>query len=224
MFNTIDYENALWGKDLYTIRALEVRAEILNEIFPDISLATSQLIAAINEFNTDANRDIKKVLYSNQREFSTWLNHVFYVLNKAYLLAQCYLSHEKNDIPIIKLGDRDINRTALFGAYKNRTDEEFYDVIDNIIFIIVDISLGFNPKESELAILSKYIINNVKKYKKSSISEVINELQNITPYYICEYKNNKDVYFDIVNDLVAPTNKKYTNEDFFEDIRKLTTH
>lgn len=51
MYNTIDYQNALWGKDIFTLQALGIRAEILKEIFPDIKEKTDKLIESIALYN-----------------------------------------------------------------------------------------------------------------------------------------------------------------------------
>lgn len=50
MYNTIDYQNALWGKEIFTLTGLDVRAEILNDIFPDIKENTNELLNMLNNY------------------------------------------------------------------------------------------------------------------------------------------------------------------------------
>ena len=132
MYNTIDYQNALWGKEIFTLTALDVRAEILNDIFPDIKENTNELLKMLNNYKKNIN--YKETIYKmNQRDFNNWLSDIFVILRQSAILAKIYLNHQKEDIPIIKLGDRELNRTALIGAYKNQTDDSMFTTIDNII-------------------------------------------------------------------------------------------
>lgn len=200
MYNTIDYQNALWGKDIFTLQALDVRAEILKEIFPDIKEKTDKLIESIALYNPVE----KTYLYNmNQRAFNKWLTDVFAVLKQSVELVKAYFNHEKDDCPIVRLEERDINRTSLLGAYKNQEDETMFTTIDNIVFIVTDVALGFNPSESYYGILAKYISINVPKFKKIPINDISSALQQVTAKYIMddEYKEDKEIYFKIVDDI-----------------------
>lgn len=202
MYNTIDYQNALWGKDIFTLTGLDVRAEILNDIFPDIKEKTDELLKLLSDYKNITTN--KETIYKmNQRDFNNWLSDIFVILRQSAVLAKIYLNHQKEDIPIIKLGDRELNRTALIGAYKNQTDDSMFTTIDNIIFIITDISLGFTPDESFYGILSKYISLNVPKFKTIPLKDISLLLQQTSPKYIMddEYKDNKEIYFKIVDDI-----------------------
>jgi hypothetical protein len=200
MYNTIDYQNALWGKEIFTLQALDVRAEILKDIFPDIKEKTDKLIESIALYNPVE----KTYLYNmNQRAFNKWLTDVFAVLKQSAELVKAYFNHEKDDCPIVRLGERDINRTSLLGAYKNQEDETMFTTIDNIVFIVTDVALGFNPSESYYGILAKYISINVPKFKKIPINDISSALQQVTAKYIMddEYKEDKEIYFKIVDDI-----------------------
>lgn len=200
MYNTIDYQNALWGKDIFTLQALDVRAEILKEIFQDIKEKTDKLIESIALYNPVE----KTYLYNmNQRAFNKWLTDVFAVLKQSVELVKAYFNHEKDDCPIVRLEERDINRTSLLGAYKNQEDETMFTTIDNIVFIVTDVALGFNPSESYYGILAKYISINVPKFKKIPINDISSALQQVTAKYIMddEYKEDKEIYFKIVDDI-----------------------
>lgn len=202
MYNTIDYQNALWGKDIFTLTGLDVRAEILNDIFPDIKENTDELLKLLRDYKNITTN--KETIYKmNQRDFNNWLSDIFVILRQSAVLAKIYLNHQKEDIPIIKLGDRELNRTALIGAYKNQTDDSMFTTIDNIIFIITDISLGFTPDESFYGILSKYISLNVPKFKTIPLKDISSLLQQTAPKYVMddEYKDNKEIYFKIVDDI-----------------------
>ncbi len=201
MYNTIDYQNALWGKDIYTPTGLLVRAEILEKYCPDIHRATENLLNILYEIPKITEEDI---LNLNQREFSLWLYNIFYILKKAYDLVKTYTSHEKDSLPIAKLGERDIYRTALLGCYKNQTDEDFYNTIDNVIFITIDLSLGFPISESELGILSKYIKKHIKKFENIDLKIIFEKLQKVVPEIILDtdYSNEsikKDIFFKVVD-------------------------
>lgn len=200
MYNTIDYQNALWGKDIFTLQALDVRAEILKDIFPDIKEKTDKLIESIALYNPVE----KTYLYNmNQRAFNEWLTDVFAVLRKSTELVKAYFNHEKDDCPIVRLGERDINRTSLLGAYKNQEDETMFTTIDNIVFIVTDVALGFNPSESYYGILSKYISINIPKFKNTPINNISETLQQVTAKYIMddEYKEDKEIFFKIIDDI-----------------------
>lgn len=200
MYSTIDYQNALWGKDIFTLQALDIRAEILKDTFPDIKEKTDKLIKEITLYEI---LDKDCIYNMNQRNFNHWLSNVFTILRQSADLVKTYFSHEKDDCPIIKLGERDINRTSLLGAYKNQEDETMFTTIDNIIFIVTDVALGFNPSESYYGILAKYISINVPKFKKRPINDVSSALQQVTAKYIMddEYKEDKEIFFKIIDDI-----------------------
>lgn len=200
MYSTIDYQNALWGKDIFTLQGLDVRAEILKDIFPDIKEKTDKLIESIALYNPVE----KTYLYTlNQRAFNEWLTDVFIVLKQSTELVKAYFNHEKDDCPIVKLRERDINRTSLLGAYKNQEDEAMFTTIDDIVFIVTDVALGFNPSESYYGILAKYISINIPKFKKIPINDISSALQQVTAKYIMddEYKEDKEIFFKIVDDI-----------------------
>ncbi len=65
----------------------------------------------------------------------------------------------------------------MFGAYKNRTDIDLFDNIDNIFFVTLDLVLGFNTDESAYGIIADYILENIPKYKTSDRKSVLEAIQ-----------------------------------------------
>lgn len=211
MSKFVDYENALWGKDIYTIKGLMVRAEILKEYIPEIEGLTDDYIKSLEEVEVIPVEDI---LHYNQREFSRWLNKAFFVLNKLVKLANCYLSNEMKDLPMKKVKDfeeaksinpesnvleRDFIRTALLGCYKNREETTMYDVIDNILFVSNDFCYGFNPEESCVGVITDYLLSSDKKYKNADRKKTFDDLSIVYAEFIVNYKDNEDVYFELLN-------------------------
>ena len=135
----VDYENALWGKDIYTLRGLEVRAYILNDVFPKISKKIYMLLDLIKEYK-DTYKGLEDYDIINQRVFAKWTDKTFEIYNMVMQVLTEVHTYESHEWKPIKLQDRDIIAVALFGAYKNRTDTDLYDNIDNIFFAAVILS------------------------------------------------------------------------------------
>ncbi len=199
-FNPVDYENALWGKDIYTLRGLEVRAYILNDVFPKISEKIYILLDLIKEYK-DTYKGLKDYDIINQRVFAKWTDKTFEIYNMVMQVLTEVHTYENHEWKTIKLQDRDIIAVALFGAYKNRTDTDLYDNIDNIFFAAVDIELGFNMEESAYGAIADYILENIPKYKNTDKKVLLEKLQTFAPKYIIESK--PDAFFGLLTDLAV---------------------
>ena len=199
-FNPVDYENALWGKDIYTLRGLEVRAYILNDVFPKISEKIYILLDLIKEYK-DTYKGLKDYDIINQRVFAKWTDKTFEIYNMVMQALTEVHTYENHEWKTIKLQDRDIIAVALFGAYKNRTDTDLYDNIDNIFFAAVDIELGFNMEESAYGVIADYILENIPKYKNTDKKVLLEKLQTFAPKYIIESK--PDAFFGLLTDLAV---------------------
>ena len=199
-FNPIDYENALWGKDIYTLRGLEVRAYILNDVFPKISEKIYMLLDLIKEYK-DTYKGLEDYDIINQRVFAKWTDKTFEIYNMVMQVLAEFHTYESHEWKPIKLQDRDIIAVALFGAYKNRTDTDLYDNIDNIFFAAVDIELGFNMEESAYGVIADYILENIPKYKDTDKKVLLEKLQTFAPKYIIESK--PDAFFGLLTDLAV---------------------
>ena len=199
-FNPVDYENALWGKDIYTLRGLEVRAYILNDVFPKISEKIYMLLDLIKEYK-DTYKGLEDYDIINQRMFAKWTDKTFKIYNMVMQVLTKVHTYENHEWKTIKLQDRDIIAVALFGAYKNRTDTDLYDNIDNIFFAAVDIELGFNMEESAYGVIADYILENIPKYKDTDKKVLLEKLQTFAPKYIIESK--PDAFFGLLTDLAV---------------------
>lgn len=199
-FNPVDYENALWGKDIYTLRGLEVRAYILNDVFPKISKKIYMLLDLIKEYK-DTYKGLEDYDIINQRVFAKWTDKTFEIYNMVMQVLTEVHTYESHEWKPIKLQDRDIIAVALFGAYKNRTDTDLYDNIDNIFFAAVDIELGFNMEESAYGVIADYILENIPKYKDTDKKVLLEKLQTFAPKYIIECK--PDAFFGLLTDLAV---------------------
>lgn len=199
-FNPVDYENALWGKDIYTLRGLEVRAYILNDVFPKISEKIYMLLDLIKEYK-DTYKGLEDYDIINQRVFAKWTDKTFEIYNMVMQVLAEVHTYESHEWKTIKLQDRDIIAVALFGAYKNRTDTDLYDNIDNIFFAAVDIELGFNMEESAYGVIADYILENIPKYKNTDKKVLLEKLQTFAPKYIIESKT--DAFFGLLTDLAV---------------------
>ena len=201
-FNPVDYENALWGKDIYTLRGLEVRADILSDVFPEISKEIEKLLKKINEYREHYPIKMQiNILYLNQRLFANWVEEVFNIYKQVVSVLKTIHTYESHTWEVRKLQDRDIIAVALFGAYKNRTDTDLYDNIDNIFFAAVDIELGFNMEESAYGVIADYILENITKYKDTDKKVLLEKLQTFAPKYIIESK--PDAFFGLLTDLAV---------------------
>lgn len=199
-FNPVDYENALWGKDIYTLRGLEVRAYILNDVFPQISEKIYKLLDLVEEYN-DTYKELEDYDIINQRVFAKWTDKTFEIYNMVMQALAEIHTYESHEWKPIKLQDRDIIAVALFGAYKNRTDTDLYDNIDNIFFAAIDIELGFNMEESAYGVIADYILENIPKYKNTDKKDLLEKLQTFAPKYIIESK--PDAFFGLLTDLAV---------------------
>ena len=199
-FNPVDYENALWGKDIYTLRGLEVRAYILNDVFPKISKKIYMLLDLIKEYK-DTYKGLEDYDIINQRVFAKWTDKTFEIYNMVMQVLTEVHTYESHEWKTIQLQDRDIIAVALFGAYKNRTDTDLYDNIDNIFFAAVDIELGFNMEESAYGVIADYILENIPKYKNTDKKALLEKLQTYAPKYIIESK--PDAFFGLLTDLAV---------------------
>lgn len=199
-FNPVDYENALWGKDIYTLRGLEVRAYILNDVFPKISKKIYMLLDLIKEYK-DTYKGLEDYDIINQRVFAKWTDKTFEIYNMVMQVLTEVHTYESHEWKTIKLQDRDIIAVALFGAYKNRTDTDLYDNIDNIFFAAIDIELGFNMEESAYGVIADYILENIPKYKDTDKKVLLEKLQTFAPKYIIESK--PDAFFGLLTDLAV---------------------
>jgi len=52
-FTSTDYKNALWGKDIYTSKGLMARADILLDVFPEISKEFHNLESHASHFQSE---------------------------------------------------------------------------------------------------------------------------------------------------------------------------
>lgn len=199
-FNPVDYENALWGKDIYTLRGLEVRAYILNDVFPQISEKIYKLLDLVEEYK-DTYKELEDYDIVNQRVFAKWTDKTFEIYNMVMQALAEIHTYESHEWKTIKLQDRDIIAVALFGAYKNRTDTDLYDNIDNIFFATVDIELGFNMEESAYGVIADYILENIPKYKNTDKKDLLEKLQTFAPKYIIE--SIPDAFFGLLTDLAV---------------------
>lgn len=199
-FNPVDYENALWGKDIYTLRGLEVRAYILNDVFPKISEKIYKLLDLVEEYK-DTYKELEDYDIVNQRVFAKWTDKTFEIYNMVMQALAEIHTYESHEWKTIKLQDRDIIAVSLFGAYKNRTDTNLYDNIDNIFFAAVDIELGFNMEESAYGVIADYILENIPKYKDTDKKALLEKLQTFAPKYIIESK--PDAFFGLLTDLAV---------------------
>lgn len=199
-FNPVDYENALWGKDIYTLRGLEIRAYILNDVFPQISEKIYKLLDLVKEYK-DTYKELEDYDIINQRVFAKWTDKTFEIYNMVMQTLAEIHTYESHEWKPIKLQDRDIIAVSLFGAYKNRTDTDLYDNIDNIFFAAIDIELGFNMEESAYGVIADYILENIPKYKNTDKKVLLEKLQTFAPKYIIESK--PDAFFGILTDLAV---------------------
>lgn len=199
-FNPVDYENALWGKDIYTLRGLEVRAYILNDVFPQISEKIYKLLDLVEEYK-DTYKELEDYDIVNQRVFAKWTDKTFEIYNMVMQALAEIHTYESHEWKTIKLQDRDIIAVSLFGAYKNRTDTDLYDNIDNIFFAAVDIELGFNMEESAYGVIADYILENIPKYKDTDKKVLLEKLQTFAPKYIIE--SIPDAFFGLLTDLAV---------------------
>lgn len=199
-FNPVDYENALWGKDIYTLRGLEVRAYILNDVFPQISEKIYKLLDLVEEYK-DTYKELEDYDIVNQRVFAKWTDKTFEIYNMVMQALAEIHTYESHEWKTIKLQDRDIIAVSLFGAYKNRTDTDLYDNIDNIFFAAVDIELGFNMEESAYGVIADYILENIPKYKDTDKKDLLEKLQTFAPKYIIE--SIPDAFFGLLTDLAV---------------------
>lgn len=199
-FNPVDYENALWGKDIYTLRGLEVRAYILNDVFPKISEKIYKLLDLVEEYK-DTYKELEDYDIVNQRVFAKWTDKTFEIYNMVMQALAEIHTYESHEWKTIKLQDRDIIAVSLFGAYKNRTDTNLYDNIDNIFFAAVDIELGFNMEESAYGVIADYILENIPKYKDTDKKDLLEKLQTFAPKYIIE--SIPDAFFGLLTDLAV---------------------
>ena len=199
-FNPVDYENALWGKDIYTLRGLEVRAYILNDVFPQISEKIYKLLDSVEEYK-DTYKELEDYDIINQRVFAKWTDKTFEIYNMVMQALAEIHTYESHEWKPIKLQDRDIIAVALFGAYKNRTDTDLYDNIDNIFFAAIDIELGFNMEESAYGVIADYILENIPKYKNTDKKDLLEKLQTFAPKYIIE--SIPDAFFGLLTDLAV---------------------
>lgn len=200
IFNPVDYENALWGKDIYTLRGLEVRAYILNDVFPQINEKIYKLLDLVKEYK-DTYKGLEDYDIVNQRVFAKWTDKTFEIYNMVMQALAEIHTCESHEWKPIKLQDRDIIAVALFGAYKNRTDTDLYDNIDNIFFAAIDIELGFNMEESAYGVIADYILENIPKYKNTDKKDLLEKLQTFAPKYIIESK--PDAFFGLLTDLAV---------------------
>lgn len=199
-FNPVDYENALWGKDIYTLRGLEVRAYILNDVFPQISEKIYKLLDLVEEYKATY-KELEDYDIINQRVFAKWTDKTFEIYNMVMQALAEIHTYESHEWKPIKLQNRDIIAVALFGAYKNRTDTDLYDNIDNIFFAAIDIELGFNMEESAYGVIADYILENIPKYKNTDKKDLLEKLQTFAPKYIIESK--PDAFFGLLTDLAV---------------------
>ena len=199
-FNPVDYENALWGKDIYTLRGLEIRAYILNDVFPQISEKIYKLLDLVKEYK-DTYKELEDYDIINQRVFAKWTDKTFEIYNMVMQTLAEIHTYESHEWKPIKLQDRDIIAVSLFGAYKNRTDTDLYDNIDNIFFAAIDIELGFNMEESAYGVIADYILENIPKYKNTDKKSLLEKLQTFAPKYIIESK--PDAFFGLLTDLAV---------------------
>lgn len=199
-FNPVDYENALWGKDIYTLRGLEVRAYILNDVFPQISEKIYKLLDLVEEYK-DTYKELEDYDIVNQRVFAKWTDKTFEIYNMVMQALAEIHTYESHEWKTIKLQDRDIIAVSLFGAYKNRTDTNLYDNIDNIFFAAIDIELGFNMEESAYGVIADYILENIPKYKNTDKKALLEKLQTFAPKYIIE--SIPDAFFGLLTDLAV---------------------
>ena len=199
-FNPVDYENALWGKDIYTLRGLEIRAYILNDVFPQISEKIYKLLDLVKEYK-DTYKELEDYDIINQRVFAKWTDKTFEIYNMVMQTLAEIHTYESHEWKPIKLQDRDIIAVSLFGAYKNRTDTDLYDNIDNIFFAAIDIELGFNMEESAYGVIADYILENIPKYKNTDKKVLLEKLQTFAPKYITE--SIPDAFFGLLTDLAV---------------------
>lgn len=199
-FNPVDYENALWGKDIYTLRGLEIRAYILNDVFPQISEKIYKLLDLVKEYK-DTYKELEDYDIINQRVFAKWTDKTFEIYNMVMQTLAEIHTYESHEWKPIKLQDRDIIAVSLFGAYKNRTDTDLYDNIDNIFFAAIDIELGFNMEESAYGVIADYILENIPKYKNTDKKSLLEKLQTFAPKYII--KSKPDAFFGLLTDLAV---------------------
>lgn len=199
-FNPVDYENALWGKDIYTLRGLEVRAYILNDVFPQISEKIYKLLNLVEKYK-NTYKELEDYDIINQRVFAKWTDKTFEIYNMVIQALAEIHTYESHEWKPIKLQDRDIIAVALFGAYKNRTDTDLYDNIDNIFFAAIDIELGFNMEESAYGVIADYILENIPKYKNTDKKDLLEKLQTFAPKYITE--SIPDAFFGLLTDLAV---------------------
>lgn len=199
-FTPVDYENALWGKDIYTSRGLMVRADILSDVFPEISREINDLLEQIVLYREHYPIAMQtNIMYFNQRIFADWVEEVFNIYKQALNVLKTIHTYESHTWEVRKLQNRDIIAVALFGAYKNRTDTELFDNIDNIVFMSIDLELGLSLEESAYGIITGYIKGNIPKYKKTDRNKLLEAVKTYAPKYIME--DTKDAFFNILTDL-----------------------
>lgn len=196
-FGAVDYENALWGKDIYTLRGLQVRADILNDNFPEVSKKIYALLEEIENYQTIYDDTDFNIM--NQRVFAKWVDDVFGIYNTVLQILIDIHTYESYEWKPIKLQERDIIAVALLGAYKNRTDTELFDNIDNIFFVTLDFALNFNPEESAYGIIADYIKANQNSCKDTDRESILESLKSFAPEYIMNAV--PDAFFKILDNI-----------------------
>lgn len=199
-FTSTDYKNALWGKDIYTSKGLMARADILSDVFPEISKEFHNLVKKMDEYRKHYPIAMQiNIMYFDQKLFADWVEEVFSIYRQAVKTIKAVRSYEPRTWEARKIQNKDIVALALSGAYPPYSAQIPFDDIGHIIFISIDLELGFSLEESVYGIITDYIHGNIPEYKKMDRNELFKAVELTAFKYIIE--DSKDVFSSILSNL-----------------------